>query len=225
MPRTYIPNPDAEFGPWLLNLAVLATASPATYGLTAPQAVVITAQSDLWIPAYTAATDPSTRTPASIANKDAVRAAATATVRPLCVSVSLNPAVTDEDKVALGVTVRKTTPTPVPPPSTRPGLNILGNTPGVVNVSYVDVDLPVGKSKPPGATGIQIWQTVGTEYATDPQQASLAAIWTKSPNKLFFASEQSGKRLSLWARWQTTSGPAGQAQVGPWSDRLTTIIV
>ena len=221
----YIPNKDADFGPWLINLATLATASPATYGLVSGQAAAITAQSDAWQAAYTMATDPSTRTPASVANKDAVRAAAEATVRPICVTVSLNPAVTNENKTALGVTVKKTVPTPVPPPTTRPGMNIVGLTPGVVSLNYIDVDLPNGKSKPPGTIGLEIWGSVGTEFATDPAQASYLGSLTKSPNRLVFGAGDAGKKLSLWGRWVTRSGAGGIATPGPWSDRITTIIV
>ena len=41
MATDYIPQKDADFGPWLLNIATLATAAPATYGLTAPEAAAI----------------------------------------------------------------------------------------------------------------------------------------------------------------------------------------
>jgi hypothetical protein len=43
MATDYIPQKDADFGPWLANLAALSTAAPATYGLTAPEAAAITA--------------------------------------------------------------------------------------------------------------------------------------------------------------------------------------
>ena len=223
MATDYIPQKDADFGPWLLNLATLATAAPATYGLTAPEAAAITAQEALWAPAYTLATDPGTRTPAAVANKDAVRAAAESTVRPLCVRVSLNPAVTAENKTALGVTVRKTVPTPVPAPLTRPGLALIAVTPGVQAIRYTDVDLPAGKSKPAGAIGLQLWAAIGTVPAVDPAQATFQSVLTKSPATLATAPGDRGKTITMFGRWVTRSGPGGQAQVGPWSDPLVSI--
>ena len=225
MPADYIPTKDADFGPWLLNLATLATAAPATYGLTAPQAVTITAQSTDWDAAYTLATNPATRTLATVANKDAVRAAAETTVRPLCVSISLNPAVTDENKVAIGVTVRKTVPTPVPPPTTRPSLTLVAVTPGVQSIRYTDADLPAGKGKPAGAIGVQIWTAIGTVPAVDPAQASFATVLTKSPAVIPTQPGDRGKTITMFARWQTRSGPGGQAQFGPWSDPLVSIVM
>lgn len=224
MPAPYLPAKDADFNAWLLNMATLATAAPATYGLTAPIAVIITAQSTAFDAALTLATDPGTRTPATVAAKDATRATAEATVRPYAVQVSLNSAVLDEDKVALGVTVRKTVPTPVPAPTTRPGVNITSLTPGVVRFNYSDVDLPAGKAKPPGTVGMQIYTSVGTEFATTPEQCSLQQVSTKSPGQLTFSGADAGKKLTIYARWQTRGGPGGVAQVGPWSDRVTTII-
>lgn len=225
MPADYIPTKDSDFGPWLHNLATLATAAPATYGLTAPQAVIITGQSVLWAAAYPLAIDPGTRTPATVANKDAVRAAAEATVRPLCVSVSLNPAVTAENKTELGVTVRKTVPTPVPPPTTRPSLTLVSVTPGVQFLRYTDADLPAGKSKPAGAIGVQLWSAIGTVPAVDPAQASFATVLTKSPANITTAPADRGKTITFFARWQTRSGPGGQAQFGPWSDPLVSIVM
>lgn len=221
----YIPTKDADFGPWLLNLATLATATPAVYGLTAPEAVVITGQSDAWAAAYPLATDPGTRTPATVANKDAVRAAAEATVRPLCVRVSLNPAVTDENKTALGVTVRKTVPTPVPPPTTRPSLTLVSVTPGNQLIRYTDADLPAGKGKPAGAIGVQLWAAIGTVPAVDPAQAAFMAVITKSPQNIATNPADRAKTITFFARWQTRSGPGGAAQVGPWSDPLVSIIM
>lgn len=221
----YIPTKDADFGAWLLNLATLATAAPATYGLTAPEAVAITDQSDDWAAAYPLAVNPATRTPATVASKDAVRAAAEATVRPLCVRVSLNPAVTDENKTALGVTVRKTVPTPVPPPTTRPSLTLVSVTPGTQFIRYTDADLPAGKGKPAGTIGVQLWTAIGTMPAIDPSQATFAATLTKSPANLTTNPADRGKTITMFGRWQTRSGPGGKAQVGPWSDPLVSIIM
>lgn len=225
MASDYIPQKDADFGPWLLNLAVLSTATPATYGLTAPEAATITAQSDLWQPAYTTAVDPGTRTPAAVANKDAVRAAAEQTVRPLCVRVSLNPAVTDENKTALGVTVRKVIPTPVPAPLTRPGLILSSVQPGVQNLRYIDADLPDGKAKPPGAIGVQLYAAIGMVPAVDPQQATFLTVLTKSPAAVTTQPGDRTKTITFFARWVTRSGPGGQAQTGPWSDPLVSIVM
>lgn len=221
----YIPAKDADFQNWFLNLATLATAAPTTYGLTVPQAAAIQARYDVWEPAYTLAVDPGTRTPATVAAKDAARAAAEETIRPLCVMVSQNAAVTNEDKTALGVTVRKLVPTPVPAPVNRPALALIAALPGQQQIRYWDAENPVGKSKPAGSIGVELWVAVGVAAAVDPSQASYRSTNTKSPLVLTTDPADRGKFFTVFARFVTRSGPAGVAQTGPWSLPLVSTVV
>lgn len=225
MATNYVPTTDATLGPWLENAATLATAAPGDFGLVAGDAVILTAQSDAWAAAYAPTTSPSTRTPATISNKDAVKASVLATVRPYFVAVSLNAAVTDENKTAFGCTVRKTVPTPVPPPTTRPVISVTGATPGVLQMRYADSELPTGKSKPAGVIGVDIWTAAGTVYATSVAQAGYKETYTKSPFNITFDPSLSGKLVSIWARYRTRGGAGGQVAYGPWSDQLNTVIV
>ena len=48
----YIPVKDADLANWLDNFSALITASPATYGLVAGDAVAIAAQVAAWDAAY-----------------------------------------------------------------------------------------------------------------------------------------------------------------------------
>ena len=86
MAGTYIPAKDALFDNWIVNFDTLATASPTTYGWTAPQAVTLAALVATWSAAYLAATTPSTRTVSTVADKDAARAAAEANARSLAIA-------------------------------------------------------------------------------------------------------------------------------------------
>lgn len=221
----YIPTQDAPLGAYLTNAAVLATATPAQYGLAVGDATALTEQAGLWDAAYLPLTSPTTKTPAAVANKNAVRASVLETVRPILQKCAQNPTVSPEDKTALGVTVRKTVPTPTPPPSTQPTLTLLGNTPGVIAFGYADASTPTTKAKPFGAIGVQLWRAVGVEYATDPSQTSYVGTFTKSPGRLLLDAADAGKKCTIFARWVTRAGPGGVAQVGPWSDRVTTIVV
>lgn len=225
MPASYIPTKDADAVTWSQNFSDLITANPTDFGLVAGNAVTIAAVVTPWVAAYATAINPSTRTPASVTAKDNARAAMEAVCRPFAVQVSLNAGVTDENKTALGVTVRKTTPTPIPEPTTRPSLTLSSAQFNLQTIRYSDADLPTGKAKPPGAIGMELWVAVGTVPAIDPAQASFSAIVTKSPYNLPTNPADRGKVITMFGRWSTRGGSGGRAKVGPWSDPLISTVV
>lgn len=224
MPAPYIPAADAAFDVWLANFSTLLTASPTTYGLLAADATAVAGVTTTWSAAYLLASNPATRTPVTVADKDVARAAAEAMVRPYASRISVNPAVTDADKVAIGVTVRSTTPTPIPPPVTAPQITLNKAITGQQTLSFSEPGA-VGKAKPYGVVGVQLFASVGTTFATDPAQCSYVAQVTKSPTVQSFDAADAGKKVTWFARWVTKSGPGGQAQVGPWSDALNLVVM
>lgn len=221
MQSPYIPSPDAVFATWLENLASLIAATPTDYGLVAGDATIISAVNTDFQAKYLLAINPATRTPPSIAAKDSSRAAATATVRPYCIQVSLNMGVSDELKVGLGVNLPNTARTPIPAPTTQPVLVHVQSNPGVAQLRFYDITTPTVKAKPFGADGIEIRQIIGTAPAVTPDLATYVAKWTKTPNAINFLAGDVGKIATLWGRWVTKSGPAGVAQFGPWSTGLS----
>jgi hypothetical protein len=226
MPATpsYIPARDIDFDAWLLNFSTLLTASPTTYGLVAGDATAVAAAYTAWHDAFIDATTPGTRTPVTVATKDTERINATVIVRPLAQRIAVNPAVDNGDKVAIGVNPRGTVPTPIPAPLTFPVLVWLGATPGVIQLAYKDSSLGATKKKPFGAIAMELW--VGYAATTPPPlvETNFVGNFTKSPLVLD-TTGNAGKAVSIYARWVTRSGPAGVAQVGPWSVVLPGTVV
>lgn len=225
MVPSYIPAKDADFSNWLLNFATLIAANPTDYGLVAGDATAISAQNTAFQAAYTAAIDPSTRTPATVAAKDTARYNAENVVRPYAQNVRLNAAVSDALKVGLGLNLPNSTRPPIPPPTVAPALAFDAATPLQHKLRYSDPSSPVGKAKPVGSIGVEIWRSVGTVPATDPAQATYYATFTKSPNFSSFDASQVGKVCTYFARFATRSGAGGKASVGPWSAALTIAVV
>jgi hypothetical protein len=224
MSTPYLPNSDSGFNDWLLNFSTLLTASPATYGLAAPDAVLVAAEQSAFAAAYSLAIDPSTRTPVTVANKDAARAAAQVVVRPYAVEISQNPAVSNGDKTAIGVTVRVTTPTPIPAPVTAPAIELIKASPLVQQLQI----RPVGstsKGKPFGCIAIEVARIVGTVAATDPAQLRIIGQYGKTPLIQSFVSADQGKIVTYAARYRTRSGPAGVSQHGPWSALQSFVVI
>lgn len=222
---SYIPSTDVAYLDWQNNFAALLTLDPESYGETAGTALTVQTVADEYADAYLLATDPSTRTAPTVAAKDVAKFTAIATIRPVAIRIRNNSAVTDEQRADLGLTIVKTVPTPIPAPTTFPILGIRKATPLTLQLQYTDSGEPDGKAKPFGAIGVEIWSTVGTEAATDPNQTSFDNSYTKSPLTLNFAAEDQGKIASIFARFVTRAGPGGAAQRGPWSAILTTHIM
>jgi hypothetical protein len=221
----YLPAPDAGFATRLQNFATLLAASPTTYGLTSGDATIVTGLNTTFQAAYTAAIDPMTRTPVTVAAKNSARAAAEATARQYAVQISRNPGVTNSDKTAIGVSLPASPPTPVPAPTTNPTVDLVQATSLQHVLSIRDVTTPTSKAKPPGVIGAEIWTAVGVAPAVSPTTATLRQTSTKTPTRVSFDSADRGKICTYFIRWNTRGGPGGVAQVGPWSPPTSFVIL
>lgn len=224
MAGPYLPNKDADFSNWLLNFATLIALLPATYGLVVGDATAISAQNTAFQAAFTLATDPGTRTPATIAAKDAARVTAEAVVRPYATQISRDPSVDPGDKAAVGVTIPDPSRTPIPAPTTTPNGVLRSASPGLATIDYRDSATPLSKAKPYGVVGVQLFAAFGTVPATDPDQLKFIAQFGKSPIFLDTAG-QAGKVCTFATRYTTRSGLAGQANVGPFSTLSSFFVV
>lgn len=225
MPANYIPAADADFDNWLVNFDTLLTADPTAYGETGGTAAAVAAVTATWVAAFALATDPSTRTSPTVAAKDAARYTAEQTVRPVAIRIRNNSAVTNAQRVDLGITVPKVVPTPIPAPTSAAALALTNATPLVHLLQYSDTILPDGKAKPYGVIGLEIFRSIGVVPATDPAQCTYYGTATKSPFRSTFASDDRGKICTYFGRWTTRSGPGGMSQSGPWSAALDAHVI
>ena len=215
----YIPKKNAQFGLWLANIAGIIATSYAAYGVASGDAAALTSLNSTYQSALTAATEPTTRTAGTVAAANAARAAAESFVRPICQAIAVDPNITPEQKIAIGVNTRQSMPTPIPAPTTAPTLGIQSAIPGQVTLKQTNPE--TGKAaKPFGATGLEIAAVVGTAFTADPSAAVSKGVFTKPILRLDLTPEQSGLKVSLFGRYTTRSGPGGKSQVGPWSAPL-----
>lgn len=221
---SYLPSTDSGLAAWALNFATLITATPAAFGLVAGDAVDITTAQTAFAAALVTATDPATRTSATIAAKDSAKIALLEVVRPYAVQISLDSGVTNENKVAVGVTVRSTTPTPIPAPVVAPAIQLVKAIPLEQQLQVRQVG-STSKAKPQGCIGIEIARSVGTVAATDPAQLTIIGTYGKTPLLQSFLAEDQGKVVTYAARYVTRSGPGGVAQKGPWSALLSVTVM
>jgi hypothetical protein len=212
MATPYIPPKDADLANWADNFRDLIVASPTTYGLVAGDGTAIGNVVTPFLAAYTIAINPTTRTAVTVAAKDTAKFAMLSVLRSYAQIVSANPAVDPSDKIALGLNLHGTPPSPIPPPSTFPLLNVLAATPLLHTVRYADELTPDRRTRPFGAVGMELRRTIAVAPAVDPDAALFYALVTRQPVPVSFDSGDAGKICTYFGRWLNRKG-----QPGPWS--------
>jgi len=216
----YIPNKNENMVTWMDNFQATVDANPMAFGLSDADIAAIDAAIEALDAAWAPMTSSSTKTKAVVAAFNAQRDATMQVVRPYATVISQSQAITSENKSAAGVTVRKTTRTPVPAPSTKPLLTLISMIVGAITMQYRDATTPTQKGKPFGVVGAEVWINIGTAFATDPSQCSYYGLMSKTPFALAYDTGDSGKKITIFARWATKGclASGGAAQTGPWSD-------
>ena len=222
---SYIPPREADLFTWADNFNTLITASPITYGLTSGDAASVDAVVAPFLAAYTTALNPSTRTPSSVAAKDAARAAMLNVVRPVAQNVRNNAGVANDAKSDLGLNIPTTTRSPIFCPQTQPLLSIVAATPLAHTVRFADANTPAARIKPFGAKSLYVVVSYATTAGTDPDAAtpativnsalavpSSAGLATRQPFSILHDVSQAGKIATIWGRWVGIRG-----DTGPWS--------
>jgi hypothetical protein len=210
----YIPARDADSVNWSQNFAGLITTAPATYGLTAPDAVTIQTAADAYQAAYTTAVDPATRTPPNVAAKDVALQGMKTVCRPFAMQINANPAVTDYERANLAITIRDKIPSPPPPITAIPSAHLGKQVGSQLCLTVTDPGLPGSKKKPDGAQWIS-WQFMkedapglGTYHYMFSQGS------TKTPLYIDLGPGHSGTNWQFAVRYQG-KGPSGLVHEGP----------
>lgn len=211
--RGFLPQTDAALLAWSVNFKTLITATPTAFGLVAAQATAYGALHDTFAAAYQVAKDPDTRTKPNVAAKDAARAALKDDARLLAKLVEGTASVTDAQKYSLGLNVRKQ-PTPVPAPTTRPGVDLVSAIGRTVTIHIHDSASSSKRGKPAGATAAWVYTFVGAEYPSDPTLWDFQGATTKAKYEITFANDlPGGTQVWVCAAWINGKQEAGPASV------------
>lgn len=210
---SYIPAQDAKLNLWLLNFASLTTATPAAFGLSVGDAATIASQVASWTAAYTPVTSPSTKTAQAVSAKNTARVSVVAQLRTWAQAIANNPGVSSDNKIALGLNPKTSTPSPITPPASNPVLTVQGAGNLSLIVRYRDSASSVSvKAKPYGVKQCQIFFATSATPIVTPVASGGVVLATKSPITIQFDASDGGKQCYLWGRWVTQRGG-----YSPWS--------
>lgn len=216
----YVPSSDPAFAAWVDNFANVFSATPGAFGFLAADAAAVATQVALWDAAYALVTSPMTKTAATVSAKNSSRIMTLALVRPYAQAISLSPAVTTDNKTAIGVNPRTSVPLPITTPTTYPLLTIESALSLQHIIRYRDsLASPSVKAKPYGVFQVQIFATASATPITDPSLLIFRQVSTKSPFMQGWLSGDAGRVAYYAARWVTRKG-----LVGPWSPIVNFIV-
>lgn len=209
MPADYIPPTDAALALWSTNFNAVIVADEAAYGLTPAQSAAYTALDSAFQTALALATDPGTRTPVTVADKDTAKANLIFSARQLGQIAQTYPAITDMLLADAGLTVPDPIPTPIPAPVTKPVVSIFDTSSLQVVIRFKDSVLSNPRAKPPGATGMEVFVKVGTTPPASIADCVYRGIATKVPYATTYEPTDALKNAYYLCRWITRRGLTG----------------
>lgn len=214
----YLPARDADLLAWAQSFSAHITATPTVYGLVAGQATVLAGLVTAYQTALATATNPATRTKPSVAAKDDARNALVLLIQSYVAIVQGYPAITPTLIEQLGLTVRKTSRTPIPAPLTVPVIAVLSCFSLLARFALADESTPLLKRKPFGYQGAEVYYKIG---GTAPIPGVLTGmtfqlLQTRTPFQFSLPGTASGETVYVVARWVNAKG-----QPGPLSSVVT----
>jgi len=209
-----IPTKDTLLVAWSSNADARLTASPSTYGITAPIALQYNGLHVLFIAAYDAlstAVESGVRSKSLATAKDEAKRNLLAFARALYGQVQSSTVVTDANKELLGVTVRKA-PAPQPAPGYAPDADVVLVNGRTVRVRAHDAQVPTRKGKPPGVKGLTVLSYVGEAPPANIANWVFEGNTTKTTIDVVFPDTvAAGAKVWITCFWRNErdmSGPA-----------------
>ena len=164
------------------------------------------------------AEDPTQRLHAVIVQKDEAVKAFKAKVRDFVNHELHSRAVTEADRIALGLRIRDTNPTPIGTPTSMPTFVIDLSIPRHIRLRYHDQDSH-SEAKPYGVNGAVVAWGALDAPPRDQKDLPHSLLATRSPYTMEFVETERGKTIYIALCWQNEKG-----QRGPWSNIEKTII-
>jgi hypothetical protein len=209
--KDYVPVNDEKFLDWVKILYAYALLHYTGWSIPSPQGI-LEALLNAYEAAFLSAKSPN-RGKVDVLRKNETRDALKKDVR-LYVRAYLinNPAVTDEDKIAMGLPIHKTSHTPVAVPVTAPRLFPNTGTRRRIIIEYRD-EGSGRRGKPRGVHGIEVCWAVLDRPPADIGELVKSSFDTKSPLTLEFEEHERGKHVYMCGRWEIEregeKGPPG----------------
>lgn len=218
----YMPRPDGNFSAWANHYYEAVKKFYEEQGFDPDLLTPLQKALATWNAQYPAHVRAQAAAEAARQAKDAARAALEKEVRPVTNFVQGYPKTTNADRAEMGITVRDTSPTPAPAPSSRPLALVESGQRLTHQLRLVDESTPTRRARPAGVLGAEVWVKLVDADAptpTDPAALTFLTMTTKPSFRAEFKAGEGGKTAVYMARWVSTQG-----EKGPWSEVTTATV-
>lgn len=210
MPKDFVPKREADLDEFVHNFDTRITATPTSFGLTAPQATAFHALVVAWDSAYAVTKNRGTRSQSAVILKNEKKFLMVKNLRELARIVQAFPATSNEQRSLLGLTV-PTIPQTNPAPATSPTLLVLGVNGNTVSVRLRDSTNP-SRVRPDFAKSANVFSYVGEAPPTTADGWTFQGGTTRNRFEVVLDSSLPiGTKVFLTAFWKNErdmSGPA-----------------
>lgn len=215
----YIPSSDGDFNAWLQNFVSYISSNTSALGLSAADLTPVADAASDWNTKYAANISAQSAAQSARQAKDDSRNTTEKAVRPLVGRLQSSTAVSDAQRLSLGITVRSTTRTAVGAPQSKPIVQVDTSQRLRHTISFVDELTPTSRAKPDGVQGCEIRIKIGDPAPAGPEDFKYLATDTRSPYTVEFDAADAGKTAYYVLRWVSTRG-----ETGPWSQTVSATI-
>ncbi|MES2621545.1 MAG: hypothetical protein V4615_11905 [Bacteroidota bacterium] len=218
----YIPDGYAEFFPWQNNLVTMVSTNAVAWGIPVPKVTELGDKQDIYVPLYTAATTPSTKTKAANVAHEEGRKVYEKYIRGFVKEFLINnSAISTQEKIDTGLNPNISSGGSRPAIETSPHTTLKGLGGGVmkfecrvesdssrasrhtdsdgVEIRYRILEKEGVGSPPPGEPG-------GGDMPT-PETCPLQYFSTKATFKLELGGSNVGKLIFVFTRWKNNTSP------------------
>ncbi len=214
----FVPSADADFNTWFPRLVEIALKNAVLLKMSAEEQTALSAALTAWIADYAAQQTAQNAATAATNTKNAARAAAEGVIREQVAQWQKNPAVTDDLRAQLAITIASGTRTAAPVPTSRPVLSADTSQRLQITIDFMDAGA-TSKAKPASVRGCQVWMQISGAPPLDTTGMSYLATDTRTPYTANFDAADAGKTVYFIGLWENTKG-----ETGPLSDVLRAII-
>ena len=218
MGKNYIPESDAGFNSWQVNLMSNVASRAPRLNIPSDEVAAVQTKQSRWTTAYAAVLNPATCTKGAVTEKQEARKDYETALRRLVRTyLTYNPALSDQDREDMGLPVHKTTHTDAPIATDPPDCELDTSVPGRVSFHYFGKGSASRKAKPEGQHGAELAWSLGDPAPARWEDLVHSSFDTHTPLTLSFENDQRGQNLYYALRWENTRG-----KKGPWSNIQST---
>jgi hypothetical protein len=213
--RWYFPSKDADVIPWARNFVTVLAANAARWGIAETLVAGLGSLGTAFEDAYNKRMHPES---GKVSTEQKNLALMKGVQNMVTGHINHNPAVTPDDRIALGLYVYAGR-SPVPEPATTVVLRAAAGLVRQLKVYFTDSATPEKRGKPYGVENIELVCGVQASPPARAEDLPRSVTASKSPLILSFREEDRGKTVYMAGRWKT-----GSQKEGPWSGIISAIV-